>query len=383
MSMTKTHNNSLLTLIAALALLSLCPAAAPAQRNKAKAKAAVASKPKEDLSRWRESPVCRVLIADSVVVDADDIFKHIPLPAYLGHIARDKDSGALYHENDFGDQRFFALPDSSGQGRLYRSTLLAGRWGGAETVAVGGDCYDYQRPFPMPDGQTLLFAARHQDDNEGQCLSLYTTTYDAEHDAYLTPQRLPYPFNSDADDLYYIEDEADTLSWLVTTRAQPHGKACVYTIRARQPWEQYDPDTTDVRRLKSLATIERIADTWTTAKARRAVLATVQTLASQEAARPAAPTMRFVVSDNRVITSPDEFLRPASRELYARYREAETAATKAERQLEEYRRLFHTTPEASRNPLRTAITRLEEQRQTAAATAASLAKQIRRAELGQ
>lgn len=355
------------------------PAAAQKRRAKAAAKAPVQ---REDMSRWRETPVCRILVADSAVVPQGEMWSHIPLPSHLGHIVRDKDSGTLYHENDFGDQRFFAAADTSGRSAIYRRTLLAGEWGGAEAVSIGGECYDYQCPFPMPDGQTLIFAARNDGDDAGRSLSLYTTTYDADHDAYLTPQRLPYPFNSDADDLYYIEDEADTLAWLVTTRRQPQGQVCIYTARAQQPWEQYDPDTTAAARLRSLAMIERIADTWKSAAQRQKVLSAVAALKAADTGRQRADAMRFVVDDNTVVTSPDAFTNAASRKLYLQYCETQELAAATAREIDEYRQLYHRTTEAARPPLAETITSLVSQERQARRDAASLAKQIRRAERG-
>lgn len=373
-------NTFTIILIAVVALCQTVTANAQKRRTNASAvKKAVT--PTEDFNHWRENPVCRVLIADSLVTDKESVSAHIPLPSHLGRFVSDRESGTVCHENDFGDQRLLSLPDTSGLCHLYRRTLLDGRWGDAEAVTVQGDCYDLRNPFPMPDGQTLYFAARNASDNDGHCLSLYTTTYDSETDTYLSPQRLPYPFRSSADDLYYIEDEADTLSWLVTTRRQAQGQVCIYTMRVSQPWEYHDADTTAGPRLKALARIERIADTWPSEAARNATLQAVQALRNTLPTAKADASMRFIINDNRVVNNPDEFANEKSRVLYASYLDEKRKAKAAERQIDEFRHLFHNTAYEARPELAATIEQAAKRREEAETKAEALAKEIRKIEL--
>ena len=239
----------------------------------------------DDYSHWKESPVCKVNILDSLVISTDDVAANLQIPAYMGRLFVDKTLGTIVYENDFADQRLMALKDANGHRRLFSQTLLGHEWGEPQAVNVNGDFKDIINPFPMPDGQTLFFAARHEADS---CYTLYTTTFDTETNSYRTPQRLPYPFVSKADDLFYIEDEATELAWLVTTRRQPRGMACIYTMKTKHPWEYYDADATEGRMLKRYAQIDRIADTWTSTKDRNRELAEAHD-ALYEAITPSAP----------------------------------------------------------------------------------------------
>lgn len=235
------------------------PYASAQKKGKAQAKAA----PKEDFSLYLDNPICQVVITDSVVVPISETFRSIPFPSYLGRLfASAEDGGRITYENDFGDQRMFAETDENGRHNIYRQTLLGDKWGEPELVRINGSFIDIINPFPMPDGQTLYFAARSEEDNNGNSFSLYTTTFDTETMSYLAPQRLPFPFVSSASDLYYIEDETDSIAWLATTRRQPEGMICIYTMQNKQPWSYYDVEETEPARLKSYALIEHISDTW-------------------------------------------------------------------------------------------------------------------------
>lgn len=256
------RNNLLPTLVLLAVALAGISVNASAQKKGKAARIIRKAEPKEDYSLYVDNPVSKVMIVDSIVVNADDVLLHIPMPRHLGSFAKD-DDGNRYHQNDFEDQRLYAaVADTAGNHCIYRKSLVGDKWSEPEPLRINGTCYDFINPFPMPDGQTLYFAARNEDDHEGRCYSLYTTTLDYETGEYLAPSRLPFPFASGSDDLFFIEDDVSSIAWFVTRRRQPEGKACIYTIHSQQPWEYYDAEETAPQRLKSYALIDRIADTW-------------------------------------------------------------------------------------------------------------------------
>lgn len=261
------------TYITLLAILLLAPCSSAMSQKKKTTKAVNQTQTKEDFSIYTENPVCQVIIADSVVVPINDMVKNIPLPSHIGRLFSSIDNGGLImFENEFADTRLFAVTDDTHHHNLYRQTLIENKWNEPELLQINGEFLDLINPILMPDGQTLYFAARTAEDNEGKTFSLYTTTLDVETASYLTPQRLPFPFVSDDNDLYYIEDEADSIAWLVTTRRQPTGMACIYTMRNKQPWTFYDSEETPASKLKSLALIQNIQDTWPSASERQKIM---------------------------------------------------------------------------------------------------------------
>lgn len=137
-------------------------------RNKKKAKQEVVQEEEENLDIWTETPICKVMIVDSIVVDKKELVQQIPLPGHLGKIFIDTETGNYIYENDFADMRYITQTDTSGYHNIYRQILLAEKWGAPELIQINGDKYDYINPYVMPDGQTLFFAARSRDDNEGK-----------------------------------------------------------------------------------------------------------------------------------------------------------------------------------------------------------------------
>lgn len=311
-----------------LIVMAVCSPNAIMAQKKGKKPTKVVAQPKEDYSKYTDNPICKVTIVDSLTVPVYDVLKNIPLPKHLGRFIPSSEIGGLMvYENEFKDMRMYSTADASGHHRIYRQTLMGTKWGDPEQVSINGTFIDLINPFPMPDGQTLFFAARSEEDNDGKTFSLYMTTYDSETHAYLTPTRLPYPFVSDANDLYYIEDETNLIAWLVTTRRQAEGNACIYTMQNKQPWEYYDTEELEPSTLKSYAIIERISDTWASDEERNTILTTLKELRANSGTNP---------NDN------DGSAQTTRKNL-------QTKIENTSRQLDEYRRMYHSaSPDAKR-----------------------------------
>ncbi len=357
------------------------------QKNRKKAAKPKAEK-QEDFSQWVENPICKVTVIDSLVVDENDIVGHLPLPQYLGRLHYETSMGRIVHENDFGDQRFFSAEDAKGESRIYRQTLLAGKWSEPEMVTIKGENYDFHNPVLMPDGMTLFFAAREKNNEEDDesteednSLSLYTTTFDSPSNAFLEPQRLPYPFVSDADDLYYIEDEVTDLAWLVTKRHQKTGKACIYTMGVTHPWEYYDSENTEPQKLKALARLTQIADTWTSETHKKEVTKRLEEVKEEEKGKQTAnATILFVVNDRKVYRSINDFRTEEGRRLFLDYAEKGNRLYSLRRQLAEFRRIYHNTDSGNNRKIRETILSTEHEIAAIEQETADTAKRIREME---
>lgn len=353
---------------------------ANAQKKKTKAKAApkvvVKAPAKPDYSEYTNNPICKVMIVDSTVVNINDIATTLSLPQHMGHYFTE--NGKLIYENDFGDTRLMSLKDNNGQWNIYRETLLNGKWSEPEQVTINGDLTDKAYPFPGSDGQTLYFAGKSADDNEGTTYSLYTTTWDSESSSYKVPQKLPYPFVSkDANDLMFLEDDIDSLAWLITTRRQPEGMACIYTLSLHQPWEYYDAEATPGATLRSYALIEHINDTWTSDTERNEILNRAKSIGKYTQSLGG---IRFVINDNKVYNSLADFKTSEGRMLYAEWNSKKQQLETINHQLDEYRLLYSRSMPYDRRKLTSTITELESQQVEVTQQVASLAKQIRQQE---
>lgn len=345
----------------------------------------------EDFSRWINNPICKVMIVDSIVVNENELLNHIPMPSYMGKLYFNEKVGAVVYENDFGDVRLYSSNDSNGESFIYRQSLLADNWSEPEKVVINGDNFNFSHPVMMPDGMTLFFSSNKKqeliadDDKEvseraDNSQSLYTTTYDSETNAFLEPQKLPFPFNSDEDDIYYIQDEISHIAWLATKRRQPKGKVCIYTMSVQQPWNFYDAENTEPKKLKSLALISSISDTWTSDDKRKEILQTVEHLKSESGLNPQKSNLSFVVNDKNVYHSIKDFKTEEAKNLFINYIDQKNRLFALSRQLNEYRRLYHSNNNSNREKLSKTILELETEHSTLLSSISSSAKKIRELE---
>lgn len=331
------EKNSVLSLLIAVAAIVGSPQAGMAQK-KGKAQVKNAQKavaPKEDYSMYVDNPICKVLVADSMVVPKADVLKYVPLPNYLGHyFSAPEIADGMVYENDFGDLRIFSKKNEEGHYQLYAQTMTGRKWGNPVQVRINGEFADIINPFPLPDGQTLYFAARGGE--EGGAYHLYTSTLNAETGEYLSPQRLPYPFASAADDVMYVEDEISQIAWFASTRNQPDGMACIYVMQNGQPWKFYDSEEMEPAQLKELALLSRIACTWTSVEDRDAVIKQINALSASEG-------------------KPDATANQSTRKALM------TKIEDLKRQLDEYRGIYHNSNSQGREKLVSTIVEAEQE----------------------
>ena len=87
-------------------------------------------------------------------------------------------------------------------------------------------------------------------------------------DSYaLLPRRGVVPAGSSsaistANDYLYAIDETNNLGYFVTDRRQPAGLVCIYVFMPNKTRKVYQSEDYTEAKLRSLAAIERIADTW-------------------------------------------------------------------------------------------------------------------------
>ena len=344
----------------------------------------------EDFSRWTNNPICKTIIVDSIVVNENELLNHLTIPSYMGKLYFNEKVGAVVYENDFGDMRLYSSKDSNGESFIYRQTLLADKWSEPEKVVINGDNFNFSHPIMMPDGMTLYFSSNiKQEDIENEeegnekpdnSQALYTTVYDSETNSFLEPQKLPFPFNSDEDDIYYIEDEISHIAWLVTKRRQPKGKVCIYTMSVEKPWTFYDAENTEPKKLKSLALISSISDTWTAESKRKEILKTVEQLKSESGSNTQKMNLSFVVNSKKVYHSVNDFKTEEAKNLFVNYIEQKNRLSALSRQLNEYRRLYHSDNNSKKDELANTILKMEKEHSTLLYSIRHSAKQIRELE---
>lgn len=331
------------------------------------------------------SSTARILFIDSVVADKSDFLDKIPLNKESGMIGTYNDifstSGNLssfVYINEFGNKMFFSISDDDGQHRLYSADKLDGQWTNRKSIDEFGDEFeDINYPFMMSDGVTLYFSAKSKNGLGGY--DIYVTMYDADSARFYKPENIGLPYNSKANDYYCIIDEFDEIGWLVTDRNQPEGKVCIYVFAPSSSREVYDGDAIGEVRLRNLAGITSIKDTWTDEKqlaAARVRLARLLHLKDESKA----DGIRFIVNDDTVYSSIEDFKSSENRERFIELSSKKKAFSAIAEKLDIYRKQYSLSNIEGKRRLTKTIKDLEEKYETFSLDISSLEKEIRNAE---
>ena len=236
----------------------LMPSTADAQRRR---KVVKEPEPTED-PRIQQmlASMQQVVFIDSLVVPLHNFVSHIPLSGECGRLTAPDGLGC--HTNELGDHRLQAIAENDTLSHLCTSDLIGGEWT-APVQAEGISDASANYPYLLPDGTTLYFAQRGEQSLGGY--DVFVTRYDAESSSFYRAENLGMPFASEADDLLYVIDETYHLGYFVTNRHQPTGKVCIYVFIPPKTRRTYPSEAYSDQQLRSFASINRIADTWSLA----------------------------------------------------------------------------------------------------------------------
>ena len=327
----------------------------------------------------------QVMFIDSVVVDSADFISKIPLNRESGRIgttstlaktASTPDGGAYL--NEFGNKMFYSKAGGDGLFRLYSADKLGGEWTAGRLVDEFGDEFeDINYPYMMADGTTLYFAAKSGEGLGGY--DIYVTRFNADSAKFYRPENIGLPYNSKANDYYCVIDEFDNIGWLVTDRRQPAGKVCIYTFVPAETRTTYDGDMTGEDMLRSLADIASISDTWTDKAKLHAARNRVAGLkARSEDVETGSIT--FIVNDNTVYTSVDDFKYPANRERFKKLQQMKEAADDMAEKLDGMRREYSSAEASGKRRMAGDIKAMEKQLEQLRTSIRQTEKEIRNAE---
>ena len=203
----------------------------------------------------------QIMFIDSMVVDKCDFISHIPLSRDAGTLQQTDERGTYgQFTNEMKDHRLAAYFDASDSAcHIMQTDFIGDQWT-KPVRAKGISDASANFPFLMPDGTTLYFAQKGENSIGGY--DIFVTRYDSESGAFLRAENLGMPFSSTANDYLYAIDETNNLGYFVTDRRQPEGKVCIYVFVPNKTRKVYQSEAYSEEKLRSLAAIERIADTW-------------------------------------------------------------------------------------------------------------------------
>ena len=331
----------------------------------------------------------RVCVVDSFVVDKARFLEAYRLTPQAGHLypyaeyfPESGREGTSVYENELGDKTFYSEADDAGIQQLRTGTLLGDGWSkGMPLAGDFPDTLDTAYPYLMADGITLYYASRGSESLGGY--DIFVTRYNTNTDAYLRPENIGMPFNSPANDYMYVVDEYANLGWFASDRRQPADSVCIYVFIPNAAKQVYDYGQTDPARLRSLAALHALRDTWDNpdeAAEARARLADVRQTAADGVDTSRRPDFTFVVDDRRTYHAESDFRSPQAIALYRQCLDTQKTLRRQRTRLDDLRDDYAQASPDERTQLAPAILDLEKNLLRLEQEAEKLENEARKAE---
>ncbi len=319
--------------------------------------------------------VDRVIIVDSVVVDKKDFLKTYPIAADMGSLKLSEKGDIVQYQTQLNGMVLYPVhATDSTDLQIMRYYLENDRLTEGEAIEGLGIEGDINYPFLMPDGQTFYFAARC-DEGYGN-YDLYVTRYDSDSKQFYQAENMGFPYNSYANDYMLVIDEAANLGWFSSDRYQPHGKVCIYTFIPNESRQTIDYESTDLSELQNLASLQSISAIPLTDEQKQAKAQAkkrLSTVNSQLSTVNSHKDFEFVLNDQRICYTLDDFKTPEAKQLCSEWVQKTKNYTALNNQLQEMR---ETAP-TNRQPILNLEARIKELQ----SEMHHIEKEIRKAEL--
>ncbi len=319
--------------------------------------------------------VDRVIIVDSVVVDKKDFLKAYPIAADMGSLKLSEKGDIVQYQTQLNGMVLYPVhATDSTDLQIMRYYLENDRLTEGEVIEGLGIEGDINYPFLMPDGQTFYFAARC-DEGYGN-YDLYATRYDSDSKQFYQAENMGFPYNSYANDYMLVIDEAANLGWFASDRYQPHGKVCIYTFIPNESRQTIDYESTDLSELQNLASLQSISAIPLTDEQKQAKAQAkkrLSTVNSQLSTVNSHKDFEFVLNDQRICYTLDDFKTPEAKQLCSEWVQKTKNYTALNNQLQEMR---ETAP-TNRQPILNLEARIKELQ----SEMHHIEKEIRKAEL--
>lgn len=384
----------LLLLILSMVSFSAFPQA-NRSRNKTKTRPKVVETP-EQKERQRANMLFeemldntqKIMIIDSVVVDREKVADMIPLPDDYGRIVSynkffntAKATDTYVYINGFGNRCFYSEMSRDSIYHIYTRDNINGQWSTPRKIdGLGIEFSAINHPFMTSDGSTLYFSAKTKEGLGGY--DIYVTGYDSEKGQFLQAENMGLPFNSFDDDFLYVEDDTHGIAWFASTRRQPEGKACLYTLLRSETRQNYNADDMEDDELSNLASIVSIRDTWENTQKRQEGMAKLKKLSETiyKNKKNGADT-DFVIDDETIYHNVDDFSTNENKMLYESILKKQKQREELSLQLNEMRKAYHSASKTDRARMSQTVLKAEKDLETLDSNIRKDVKTLRKNEL--
>lgn len=279
-----------------------------------------------------------ITVIDSVVTDKISFLRKFDLAPELGvlrqtPIKRGNDFAAdkITYTTQRGDRQLFS-DTIGGKTDIFSTFRLFDQWSAPVSVsdAVNSPANE-NYPFLLPDGLTLYFASDGENSIGG--FDIFVTRYSSVSQGFLNPENVGFPFNSPANDYMMAIDEQHSTGWFATDRRQPAGKVIVYKFVYVNDKNIYRTENQDTLRLAASLLMYRKAKKNQNILQQKDIAATEQT----------EKEFSFIVTDNLIYTSYDNFQNPAALTLWQEYQKMKNTFNQLKSSVDELRTVFENS----------------------------------------
>lgn len=329
----------------------------------------------------------QVMIIDSLVLPKAEVLNAIKISPECGSIhplksiIKEDKSFSSYFQNQLGDKRMYAQPNKNGKLRLVESLLIANEWS-VPTPLKGfneeeNDNFDF--PFMLTDGITMYFAAENSESVGGY--DIFMTRYDADTQQFLVPDNIGMPFNSPANDYLYVLDEFNNLGYFVSDRNQPVDSVCLYTFIPNDKRSIYDIDAIGEEKLRNLAKINSIKDTWINPAAVKEAQKRLADTRNAKEGEKLKHDFVFVLNDLHTYYTLSDFKKPKAKEKAQWWLESQKDLQARSQELDRLRARYVSGTDTQKAQIAPQIRLNEEKLEQIESDMRDLEKEIRKLEL--
>ncbi len=333
----------------------------------------------------------RVVIIDSIIVNKQDVLRHIHLSTESGSLQAMREllnkpdtTDCTMFRNQLDNVSVFAQADANGRLTLYQSELIGTEWTKPKPLKGISDedtPADYNYPFMLTDGATLYYAARDEESLGGY--DIYMTRFDADEQTFLAPENIGMPFNSTANDYLFAIDEFYNLGWFATDRNMPQGKVCVYTFIPNETRKIYNEAKESKEQLSRQERHTNNKQTWMTKDHEDEARGRLGALLAAEKENRSKTQFDFVLNDRKTCHTEADFKNAEVRAQVKAWQESSRKLQSTRSQLQALRDKYAASSDAQKSQMAAKIRLLESEFEKLLADVERIEKDIRSKELGQ
>ncbi len=308
--------------------------------------------------------VADLQIIDSVIVAKQHILDAYTLSEESGKLLSNEQNDYIY-ENQRGDRRYYAIDNDSNR-HIFQQYRLLADWAKAEQLPQSVNRSDKQDfPFVMSDGVTMYFASQSEDGLGGW--DIYMSRYNSSTNSFTNSENIGFPFNSEYNDYLYAADEQQGIGYFATDRFCSADSVIVYRFVLEEQ-TNYLPRTMESDSLALYAQLKTY---------HVGTMPERKTEPQHEEKAQKTESIRFVINDEVIYTSIEDFRTEEGKALFGQLQECRRQLQDVEKRLSALRQTYQTSSGIERSNMSEQIITAEQDKEHLQGRCKQLEQQIR------